>query len=567
MRRPTIGLMAWGLVLSPLAVAAAASTDLRLVEAVRNRDAVQVRALLAERVDANVKQPDGATALHWAAQWEDLATVDLLIHAGAEVNAANDYGVTPLAVACQNGGTASAKVVEKLLNAGANPNASLPSGETVLMSASFAGNVDTVKVLLDRGAGVNAKEAAKGQTALMWAASQGHREVVRVLLDHGADVNARSMGQFTPLLFAARRGDIELARTLIAAGADIEAKGADGSTPLLIATFRGHVNLAKALLDSGADPNVNGLGYTALHWAAGKNETAGTVPYAQSDKEWAAQIGIPVEKGQLDLMRALVEHGANPNARSARRPSGVADYSRADPFSNNEATPFWLAAKAGDAAAMRLLAAYGADPLLATEDGTTPLMAAAGQATLFAKHLGTDTLVAESSRVEACKLALELGANINQANRQGNTALHAAAFSGFTTVVEFLIAQGANPNLRNDVGDTPLKVAEGYQATMNVIGFPEVAEIIRKAGGIARPGPPALYEKLSVESNLPLRVLLEERAALVNQIEAFELQKARTPADENELRNLQTALADKDGAIKKLTDTDFFFYEEKQKQR
>ena len=268
------------------------------------------------------------------------------------------------------------------------------------------------------------------------------------------------------------------------------------------------MNLAKALLDAGADANADGPGYTALHWAAGKAESHATVPYAPSDSEWAAQIGIPAEKGQLDLIKALLANGANPNARSMSARSadgaGAAD-SRPDPFSDKHATPFWLAARAADVAAMRLLVAHGADPLVATEDGTTPLMAAAGQATLFGKILGSDTLVLERSRVEASRLALQLGANINQANAQGNTALHAAAFSAFPMVADFLIAQGASLNLRNDVGDTPLKIAEGYQATMNVINSPEAADLIRKAGGTARPGPPAPYEETvgGIESGAP----------------------------------------------------------------
>ena len=333
----------------------AGSSDLGLVEAVRTRDTVRAHALLRKGVDANARQPDGATAMHWAAQWDDLATVDLLIRAAADVNATNDYGVTPLAVACQNGSAVSAKVVARLLSAGANPNATLPSGETALMTAAFAGNAEAVTALLAAGATVNAKENVKGQTALMWAASEGHRDVIRTLLDHEAQVNARSMGQFTPLLFAARGGDIELARILLAAGADVNAHAADGSTPLLVATFRGHVDLATALLEAGADPNATASdsGYTALHWAAGKAESHETVPYARSDSEWAAQVGIPPEKGQLDFIKALLAHGAEPNARSARGATGRRPSSRTEPFSDNGATPFWLAARAGSSAHAR----------------------------------------------------------------------------------------------------------------------------------------------------------------------------------------------------------------------
>ena len=485
-------------VLSNIAIAAA-SSDLRLVEAVRNRDVVRAHALLAERVDPNVRQPDGATALHWAAQWDDLATVDLLIRAGANVNAANDYGVTPIVVACQNGSAASAQVVRRLLREGANPNAALPSGQTVLMTASLSGNRDAVDALLAAGAHVNSAETVKGQTALMWAAAEGHRDVVEMLVARGADVNARSLSQFTALLFASRGGDPGLAQTLLAAGADINVKAADGNTPLLIAMFRGHVDLAKALLEAGADPNASltDSGYTALHWASGKAETHETVPYARSDGEWAAQVGIPAEKGQLRLIEALLASGADRNARAQRSTQGRRGAAaRIDPFSDNGATPFWLAARAADVGAMRLLAAHGADPLVPSDDGTTPLMAAAGGATLFSKLPGSNTLVLEERRVEASRVALELGADINQANAQGNTALHSAAFSNLPAVAAFLIAHGATLNLRNEIGDTPLKVAEGYQAAMTVATSPQVADIVRKAGGVARPGPPGLTIQL-----------------------------------------------------------------------
>jgi ankyrin repeat protein len=553
------------------AVAVAASNDRDLVEAVRERDSALVQNLLRKGVDPNTRHPDGATALHWAAQWDDLATVDLLIRAGASVNVTNDYGVTPIAVACQNGSAASARVVQRLLREGADPNAALPSGQTVLMTASLSGNRDAVGALLAAGARVNSTETVKGQTALMWAASEGHRDVVEMLIARGADVNARSMSQFTALLFASRGGDTRLAQTLLAAGADINAKAADGNTPLLVATFRGHVDLARALLEAGADPDASltDSGYTALHWASGKAESHETVPYARSDGEWAAQVGIPTEKGQLTLIDALLARGADRNARARRSTQGPRGSARIEPFSDSGATPFWLAARAADVGAMRLLVAHGADPLLPSDDGTTPLMAAAGGATLFSKLPGSNTLVLEVRRVEASRLALELGANVNQANAQGNTALHAAAFSNLPGVAAFLIVQGAKLNLRNEIGDTPLKVAEGYQAAMTVATSPEVADIVRKGGGVARPGPPGLYDPTSAGSNLSLRTLLEERAVLMNQIEALESQRPPLAATayEGELAKLQTALAAKDEAIKSVTDASFYFYDEKRTGR
>src|ERR1700730_10279102 len=120
------GLGGWWIV-SLLSVAsfAAPSSDLRLVEAVKKRDKEAIRSLLRQHVDVNTAQADGATALAWAAHWDDMETADLLIRGGANANAANDYGVTPLSLACSNG---NAAMVGKLLKAGANPNAALSSG-------------------------------------------------------------------------------------------------------------------------------------------------------------------------------------------------------------------------------------------------------------------------------------------------------------------------------------------------------------------------------------------------------------------------------------------------------
>ena len=263
---------------------AAAGSDLRLAEAAKSRDADAVRSLLKQHADVDTPLgKDGPTALGWAAHWNDLETADLLIHAGANVNAANSYGVTPLWEACNNG---SGPMVEKLAAAGANPNATLPgTGETALMRCASAGDAQAVKVLLEHGADVKAKELRKDQTALMWALEERHPEAARLLIEYGSDVRAKSKGGFTPLLFAARQGDIESARILLDKGSDVNetaaaqkggAKGAygEGSGPagglsaLLVAADSGREDFAVFLVEKGANPNaVDSDGLTALHYS------------------------------------------------------------------------------------------------------------------------------------------------------------------------------------------------------------------------------------------------------------------------------------------------------------
>ena len=258
-------------------VLAEPGADLPLVEAVKSRDTDAVRTLLAEGVDVNAPQSDGATALHWAAYRDDVDTAALLIKAGANVNTANELGATPLWLAADNG---SPTMIERLLDAGANPNVALPEGETPVMTASRTGNADAVRLLLAHGAAINVSEHSRGQTALMWAVAQGHHAVVATLLEHGADVAARSKarprlmhadstnasqydqgvmwnrGGFTPLLFAARHGDIDSARLLLRAGAEVNDTAPTGASALVVAAHSGHGAFAATLLDEGADPNA-----------------------------------------------------------------------------------------------------------------------------------------------------------------------------------------------------------------------------------------------------------------------------------------------------------------------
>jgi uncharacterized protein len=484
MRAYAAGVWSVMLLLSPLAPAA--DSGRALIEAVKHQDQVGVRALLTERADVNAVEPDGATALHWAAHWNDVDTAALLTRAGARVNAANAYGVTPLALACLNG---SAAMVGLLLEAGADPNLARGTGETPLMTAARVGAVAVVEALLARGASVGAKEPDQNQTALMWAVSEKHPDIVKRLIASGADVRARTKGGFSPILFAARSGDLESARHLFAAGADVNDAGADGTSALVVAVVRGHATLAIELLDRGADPNADAAGYTALHWASGTWETELTGPNgivtqaAVDNDEWSALAGV--RTGKLALVQALLAHGANPNAELTRLPPRVG-YTQlqieqrvigVNPYSG--ATPFLLAAMAGDMAVMRALVAGGADPRRPSTDKTTPLMVAAG----LGRYLA-ESRVTEDRALEAATVVLELGADVNAANDAGNTALHGAAYIKSNALVQFLVDHGANINVANKRGQTPTAIADTIRAgSATISSRTRTGDLLRKLAG------------------------------------------------------------------------------------
>jgi uncharacterized protein len=443
--------------------------DLRLVEAVERRDSRAVESLLKERADVNAAQPDGATALHWAAHWDDRAIAERLVRAGARADAANDLGVTPLALAAENG---SAAMVDILLGAGANPNAKLHSGETALMTAARSGNVAVVKALVARGADVGAKELSHGQTALMWAVANGHAAVVRALVEAGADVQARSdvrprvvhtgnrfgdrnesrgvatldLGGFTPLLFAARQGDLETGRILLGAGAKVNEVAANGASPLVVAAHSGHGKFAALLVEHGADVNAAGAGYSALHAA--------------------------ILRADAELVGVLLARGANPNAPIEKgTPSRY--YSRDWALNGSAlvgATPLWQAARYGDVAIMRQLVAAGANPKFAFGDGSTILIAAVAANSGFGtgdrreRYLGPGDIAPtpeENERVTyaAAAVALELGADVNATTQAGDTALHTAANQAVDSVAQLLVEKGANLEATNKRGLTPLGVA------------------------------------------------------------------------------------------------------------
>lgn len=469
------GLVIWGV--ATTVSASGPEYELELIDAVKQGDVVAVEALVTGAADVNRRQPDGATALHWAVYHDVLSTVDLLLAAGAEIDVANDYGVTPLALACENGSPA---VVERLLAAGADPNRGRSTGETPLMTCARTGNLDAVQALLVHDADPLIAESWRHQTALMWAAGEGHADIVEALLAYGADSAARSVGGYSALLIAARHDNLALSEHLLRAGADVNGEAPDGMTPLLVATLRGHVTLAKLLLSHGADPNASTPGYSALHWAAGSwhTELTGQLRGIDTDREeeWRSLNGL--RGGRVDLVKALLSVGANPNVRLVNHPPQFGFASGRFRVSVVGATPFLLAAMDGNVDVMRALVSAGADPLVGTDEFTSPLMVAAGLG-----QVPAETRVNSQESYDAVHYLLELGVDVNHVNEVGRSALHGAAHIRSDEIVQLLFDHGAQVNVEDQRGITPLMIAEGGgHILLPGLGGGSTADLLRALG-------------------------------------------------------------------------------------
>ena len=485
------------LLLFATTAAPAAASDSPVADAARDGDLMRVRALIAQRANVNAPQGDGMTALHWAAFNDDHAIADLLLAAGARMTPRTRVGaITPLWLAASNG---SAEMIRRLITVDTDVNIPTATGATPLMAAAMSGNVEAIDLLVRRGAWVNARETENGQTALMFAAWKNRPEAIRALVRRGALTGLMSyvasmieerrdeygdpvpdrrrripggnsiMGGFTPLLIAARDGHLDAVRALVESGADVDrVSGGDGSSPMVIATANGHYGVAQYLLDQRADPNlvnIDGLGpvYATVNM---RHAPISWAPNPPTDQQ---------EVDSLDLLRNLLAAGADPNARVVRKlwfsptshDRGWVDFAGS--------TPFWRAAHSTDIEAMRILVEAGADPNLTTAAGATPLMVAAGVG-----WMGNFTQNAPDSFMAAVRYCLDLGNDINAADRRGYTALHGAASRGDMELVRYLIDQGARVDAVARDGNSAADMAFGPSRFF--IPKPDTADLLVALG-------------------------------------------------------------------------------------
>jgi uncharacterized protein len=470
---------------------ARAGPSAEAADAAMRGDSDQLLSLLEHGADVNAAQGDGMTALHWAVRNQDVEVARSLIYAGANVRAATRLNaVTPLWLAAQTG---DAVMVYMLLDNKAEADAPNGDGVTPLMIAAASGNPDAVHILIERGANPNAAEKTYGQTPLMFAAASNEADVIPVLVEKGADVatatkvrtspTTEPMGGLTALHYAVRQGNVEAVDALLDRGADINQVSADDTTPLMLATINGQFDLAMHLLERGADATI-------------ATSAGGTPLYRVIDLQWAPKSTYPQpaatrqqKTSYLDLIKALLDRGADPNARLRKALWYTRYGAGTEGIDPAGATPFWRAAQAGDVDAMRLLVSRGADPALKTADGVSPLMVVAG-----AGYRDTAATTVPAGRMPALRyLVEELHADVNETDAKagdgkktgpvgtrGYTPIHNAAARGDNEMISYLVSKGARVDLVGKNGVTPVDMASS--AGERGEPFPETVKLLESLG-------------------------------------------------------------------------------------
>ena len=434
--------------------------------------------------DVNARQPDGSTPLQWAVYEGKTAEVRRLIDAGADVTLANEYGASPMSLAAEVADTA---VLKMLLDAGADADSPNADGMTALMTVARTGNVEAAKLLIEHGATVDARENFGGQSALMWASARRHPAMIEYLLEHGAAIDARSThrdyqrhitaegrpksldsGGFTPLLYAARENCRACVEVLLAKGADIDLPDPDGVSPLHLAVMNANWDLAKQLIDAGANVNQWDIfGEAPLFTAVGgRSRTDGG----------RASIDPPNATTGIEVVRLLLERGANPNMQLFFRPANVRGATN-----TRGSTPLIRAANGNDLEVVKLLLEHGADATVYMADRQTPIHAVlAGRAN-------------EKDALELIKILHEAGTDVNVValvnhieEVRGGSALHYAVRKRYKEVVRALASYGIDMNLKDQDGLTALDYTQsrGFMPFMAIQTplFEEEAAILRELG-------------------------------------------------------------------------------------
>lgn len=441
-----------------LLAANVAVAQVNVVDAAMQGDSEAVRRLLEEGADVNVRQADGATALHWAAYKGDTSMAMLLLEAGANPSAVNRNGSTPMWLAASQG---DAAMLELLLSRGADANENLPLGRKPIMLAARAGSVDAVRVLLDYGADPNAAEVERGTNALMQAADQGHADVMEVLIAHGADVGATSAPVFRDGRTAAlgKSDDPRQAVRLQVIAVTCEDEVPDLET--LVELVKASTNeLWRDLPKLDSDITVEAICSKLERDFAGfvVTGTGGDPVERAPDGGELTPLVYAARSGALDAARVLVEAGADVNQ-----------------LTRYGWSPLLAAVQNRNYQMARFLIEHGANASIPNQGGWTPLYLATDNRNLEGGDYPTRE--PDMDHLELIKLLLEAGADVNARliestetrtvftnqwlDENGATAFLRASQSGDIELMKLLLSYGADPHINTALGVTPLAAAAG----------------------------------------------------------------------------------------------------------
>jgi len=425
--------------------------------------------------DVNAVQPDGMTALLWATYYDETNVVSLLLNAGATPNVSSRYGITPLIQAAMNG---NSEMISLLIDAGADVNATTPEGDNALLNATRTGAAEGVQALIDAGANVNLRDTYLFQTPAMWAAAANQAQILRILIDNGADVNAVSAvldfrgvvdsttagdfpdGGLTALHHAARENSIPAALVLIESGADLNIQDSQGISPLRYAIINANIDLAKILVEAGADINDGAL--VDLLDVETRDLT-----FLRAEKNYVNQ------NSPMQLVELLLEMDVDVNAYPEKAYPLPATGFRGGAGTAGRTALFNMA-MTDNPEIMSLLLENGADPNSINRTGRNgsylPLSAAL---TLVSGRGGNVEEDEDTSELrESVQVLLDNGANVNAIAADGTSVLHHAVAAGKQSIVEFLIAEGADLSLKDNSNRTALDVANGVSPVVEGDGEP-----------------------------------------------------------------------------------------------